>query len=234
MHRYLSFIFIIFSFLTRAQNVGIGTNVPQEKLHVSGAIRSDSLSNTDTNVVISDINGTLLNLATGNPGQVLTSQGAGLAPEWTTMSSGGQPGQIHFGSLAGTFSITCSNSSAPSGVLLNYSFTPTNDTVIVNFSSQGDITSSSIPATPAQHYLYRLYVNGSLYKQTYSETTRNLSNGFVPTNFTHPIAVNAGVVNTIELRVFTLFTVSGTISLTYDPSALSQYAHFTVYDFPTN
>ncbi|XOV67534.1 MAG: hypothetical protein ACFHU9_18115 [Fluviicola sp.] len=232
--KYLIFLLVSVSTSAFAQNVGIGTNAPQEKLHVNGAIRSDSLANTDTNVVVSDVDGTLINLETGTSGQVLTSQGPGLSPQWTTMTSGATGGKIHFGSLSSTFSITVNSSTAPSGSLLSYSFVPDNDTVIVNFSSQGDITSSSIPATPAQHYLFRIYVNGALYKQTYSETTRNLSSGFVPTNFTHPIAVNAGVSNTVEVRIFTLFTTSGSISLTYDPTALSQYAHFTIYDFPTN
>lgn len=231
--KYLLFFVVLMSFSSFGQNVGIGTNTPQEKLHVNGAIRSDSLANTDTNVVVSDVNGTLINLETGSAGQVLTSQGPGLAPEWTTIT-GSTAGKIHFGSLAGTFSITVNNFLAPSGTLLNYSFVPDNDTVIVNFSAQGDITSSSIPATPAQHYLFRIYVNGSLYKQTYSETTNNLATGFVPTNFTHPIVVNPGVSNTVEVRVFTLFTTSGSISLGYDPTSISQYAHFTIYDFPTN
>jgi len=231
-------IVLLFSLLSVTvafgQNVGIGTNTPQEKLHVNGAMRSDSLANTDTNVVVSDVSGTLINLETGTAGQVLTSQGAGLAPEWTTMSSGATGGKIHFGSLASTFTISVNSSSSTPATLLSYSFIPDNDTVIVNFSSQGDITFSNIPASPAQHYLYRLRVNGTNVKQTYSETTLNSTFGFVPTNFTLPIEVNPGVSNTVQILVIPLFTISGSITLNYDPSMLSQYANFTIYDFPTN
>ena len=65
-----------------AQNVGIGTAAPAEKLHVAGNIRSNSLASADTNVVVSDINGTLRNLGPGVSGEVLTSRGPGRSPAW--------------------------------------------------------------------------------------------------------------------------------------------------------
>lgn len=69
-----------------AQNVGIGTNNPVEKLHVNGFIRSNPLATADTNVVVSDVNGKLINLAPGTSGQVLKSQGPGRSPVWGPVS----------------------------------------------------------------------------------------------------------------------------------------------------
>ena len=69
-----------------AQNVGIGITNPVEKLHVNGFIRSNPLASADTNVVVSDVNGKLINLAPGVNGQVLKSNGPGRAPFWGPVS----------------------------------------------------------------------------------------------------------------------------------------------------
>ncbi|MEM0998604.1 MAG: hypothetical protein AAGN35_16215 [Bacteroidota bacterium] len=88
-----------------AQNVGIGITTPMEKLHVDGSVRSNALASADTNVVVSDVNGTLINLAPGNSGQVLLSQGAGRAPQWGALS--GASGTVEaYGVFATRTSIT--------------------------------------------------------------------------------------------------------------------------------
>lgn len=71
-----------------AQNVGIGTSTPQDKLHIAGEVRVDPLANPDTSLVAADVNGRLILVAPGLPGQVLTSSGPGAAPFWG--SSGNQ------------------------------------------------------------------------------------------------------------------------------------------------
>ncbi|MFM7078611.1 MAG: hypothetical protein ACKOYC_02345 [Bacteroidota bacterium] len=67
---------------SNAQNVGIGTASPLEKLHVIGSIRSSTLSGIGSQIVLSDANGTLFNgsglsspawMTTGNTGTVATT-----------------------------------------------------------------------------------------------------------------------------------------------------------------
>ena len=79
----------LFAFPLFSQNVGIGTAAPAEKLHVAGTIRSDALASPDTNVVISDVNGTLMNFDPGTTNQVLMSQGAGRSPRWGSLTGAG-------------------------------------------------------------------------------------------------------------------------------------------------
>ena len=60
-----------------AQNVGIGTNAPSEKLHVVGGARITNLSGVGYRLVSSSPTGVLANIADGTAGQVLTTDGAG-------------------------------------------------------------------------------------------------------------------------------------------------------------
>ena len=62
----------------KAQNVGIGTNTPSEKLHVVGGARITSLNGGTYRLVQSDINGVLNNITDGTSGQFLTTSGAGM------------------------------------------------------------------------------------------------------------------------------------------------------------
>jgi hypothetical protein len=68
-----------------AQNVGIGTNNPLDKLHVAGNVRVNPLAGVGNRVAGADANGTLIIFAAGTTGQVLTQTGGG--PAWTTSSN---------------------------------------------------------------------------------------------------------------------------------------------------
>lgn len=86
----LSLVLLLSLFsLVHGQNVGIGITNPVEKLHVNGFIRSNSLASADSNIVLSDVNGKLINLAPGTNGQVLRSRGPGRSPYW-----GNTPGSV--------------------------------------------------------------------------------------------------------------------------------------------
>jgi hypothetical protein len=132
--------------LINAQNVGIGTTTPFEKLHVNGNVQIDGLASSDSNVVLSNFDGKLINLNSGQAGEVLTSRGQGSAPIWAVPGAIPPPpadqSKIHFLALTGAPSVTCNTSSASSMTLLTHTFTPANDTVIFNFSSEGRVSSS--------------------------------------------------------------------------------------------
>lgn len=76
-----------------AQNVGIGTATPLDKLHVIGNVRVSALAGASTRVVGADVNGTLQIVSAGANGQVLTQTAGGPAwqslTDWSLLGNGG-------------------------------------------------------------------------------------------------------------------------------------------------
>ncbi len=245
MNRYYLYLLLSLSLVLgaislQAQNVGIGNPNPLEKLHISGGnLRVDALASPDTNVVVSDIDGKIINLDAGSTGQVLTSQGAGRAPIWANAGATvPSSDKIHFLRLTGAPSVTVNTSSASSLTLLTHNFIPANDTVIFSFSAQGRISSTVVLSSQLHTYVFRVIVNGVNYQQVYCHLVHNgaasVTSAFLPTNFSFPVPVNPGSNNTITVQVLTLFTASGSQTLTYDTSAFTQFATSMIYDFQTN
>jgi hypothetical protein len=77
----------LFPFRLFSQNVGIGTTIPLEKLHVAGNIRLDALAGVDTRLAGIDPNGTMTEVTAGTPGQVLVQGPTG--PVWQDDSGWG-------------------------------------------------------------------------------------------------------------------------------------------------
>lgn len=71
----LSIVAIGLGITAEAQNVGIGTATPTEKLHVQGGARVTSLSGTGNRLVQSNATGVLSNIALGTNGQILYNIG---------------------------------------------------------------------------------------------------------------------------------------------------------------
>lgn len=235
----LTFLLSLLASLALAQNVGIGVSSPLEKLHVAGRMRSDFLASPDTNVVLSDVNGTLINLSSGTSGQVLTSQGPGRSPVWNT-PAGGSSGRIYFAALTSSVSNSVTGASAPITSLISKSFVPVNDTVMITISVAGRVTASAgMVASPLQKWGFRVFVNGTLMELFYPFVNANSLSGGVATgdltgHMTFPALVNAGVPNLIAVDMGGLFTTSGSITLTINPAATSQHLTLSIADLPTN
>lgn len=102
---------------TFAQNVGIGIATPTERLHVNGNVR---------------FSGALMpNNLPGTTGQILISQGAGVAPIWGTVAGN----QIVSTSLSGFREGTTTTWSAVTGMTVT--FTARSTSAFVMFSASG-------------------------------------------------------------------------------------------------
>ena len=85
----LALCILLFSFNSFSQNVGIGTALPLDKLHVVGNIRSTSLAGVGNRLVMADPNGTLIIAGTaaaaGSPAWLVTGN-SGLNGGSTTLA----------------------------------------------------------------------------------------------------------------------------------------------------
>ncbi|MEL6988303.1 MAG: hypothetical protein AAGK97_10775 [Bacteroidota bacterium] len=75
---YLLLNFLFFIQISYSQNVGIGTNDPQKKLHVNGDVRLESLSGVNNRMVITNSNGDLSSQAIPSGDITGVTAGAGL------------------------------------------------------------------------------------------------------------------------------------------------------------
>ncbi|MES2287854.1 MAG: hypothetical protein V4547_19355 [Bacteroidota bacterium] len=84
-------------------NIGIGNTSPAEKLEVTGNARVSGLAGTDTRMVQSDLNGTLVPLTAGTATQVLLGTGVwGSVPTTTAWSLLGNAGTVDGTDFIGT------------------------------------------------------------------------------------------------------------------------------------
>lgn len=110
-------LFISISFGIYAQNVGIGIAAPTERLHVNGNVR---------------FSGALMpNNLPGTTGQILISQGAGVAPIWGSVAGN----QVVSTSLAGSRTVNTAAWSAVAGMTVT--FTARSTSALVMFSASG-------------------------------------------------------------------------------------------------
>lgn len=84
---YLLLSFLFFIQISFSQNVGVGTNNPQKKLHVNGDVRIESLSGVNNRMVITNSNGDLSSQAIPSGDITGVIAGAGLTGGGTSGST---------------------------------------------------------------------------------------------------------------------------------------------------
>jgi hypothetical protein len=228
---YLSLLVLLTGTEALAQNVGVGTTAPTEKLHVAGNARIDSLASTDTTVVLADTSGKLRALSAGTNGQVLTSQGPGRTPQWTNRLGGG----IYLALLGPVTTATVSNLSAPAQILVNRTITPVYDTVLVSFSASAIVTASTVPATPLVPYCFQVRTGITAYKEFWVHPHTNsaglsINQGKLSASFTIPVPVTKGVPVNINIFLRANNTVSGSQTIQFDTGAAFGSANMIIWD----
>lgn len=145
-----------------------------------------------------------------------------------------------FRTLTGSVTNSVTTSSAATTTLFNFNFTPTEDTVMVQFSAAARISASSgMSATVLQKWAFRLTLNGTLQKLVYAHPNTNglgggTASGDLVVSFTLPVAVNPGSSNNIIIDLAGLFTVSGSATLRINPANTTEFANIVIYDMPSN
>jgi hypothetical protein len=189
MKKYLLAVWAMLSGIgVYAQNVGIGTSTPAEKLHVAGFVRSNSLASADTNVVVSDINGKMINLAPGTAGQVLKSQGPGRRPVW-----GPAPGSVQVYGVFATRTLINSTAFIPIAGL--------SQTITLTSPATVSITTYGSMETTSSFYggsgtITQLFNNGVAIPNAFQTVDINdaayVTNTIMPWSFTAYLSLAAG------------------------------------------
>jgi len=160
-------------------DVGIGTTTPSEKLDVVGNIEfSGSLEP---------------NALPGSSGEVLVSQGAGVAPVWQA-----ERDLVNLLSVVGTTDISITAGPGGNGFVLmdemTITFTPNHTPVMVNFTAGGTYTSSNYD----DHSIwFELRKDGVSYREF--DTGTGVNWNLWEIGISYPVDVTVGVSTTISI-----------------------------------
>lgn len=169
--------------VTGAGDVGIGTQTPQKKLHVNGALQITNELN---------VGGTANTAGSaGTTGQMLSSNGAGVAPSWKTLNTlSGTVSSTNY--VQGTTALTINQGTVADvpGVTITLTV-PAGITQTFLFTILGYATSST--ATDAQGAFYLLQ-NGTKISSAYTSMVSGtaLVRLPVPVTFLKAVTLSAG------------------------------------------
>lgn len=207
-------------------NVAIGLNAdpPQAKLHVDGNIKSNSLVGVPIKrILYTDNNGEIKPLTNGNPGDVLMIDVSGL-PVWSSYSGS----QVFMSRLETPESY---NSLSPT-LVFSKTITPVNDTVIVEFNLNGEVSSGSGTVSPLTSFEVTLEVNGIVVNRAFGNPNSNATGNHINISFSVPVeCVPASLIEVYIQRY------SGpNITISVDPLDFTdpQNATMTIHDVSTN
>jgi hypothetical protein len=210
-----------------AQNVGIGTTNPLEKLEVSGAIRLSNTTGSNAGTIRFN---TANNDFEGFDGTY-----------WHSLTLP----RYYASVLTTNFTATATATSAPVGgaILTSPTFIPVSDRVLVTFSASGQVSAASgIAVTPGHPFGFRIVRNQggpTPIKQFWTAFNRNSAaigdqTGRLTISFTYPVDVTPGVPASIEVHILSFFTTAGSVTFSINPTILSNSASLVVTDAKVN
>ena len=150
------------STFTIAQNVGIGTAAPAERLHVAGNIKADTLKSTGIKMTTN-----------AGDGKILTSDSAGNAT-WQTQSLGAPTGGVGFGSFG-----DCNTTGVSEYLPVADTGAKVNDQFGAAVAIGGNFAAASAPsANQSTGYVNMYQFNGTVWNLTQKLTDPSVDSGF--------------------------------------------------------
>ena len=217
-----SLLFIsVFTSITSFSQVGINTETPQKNLHVNGSLQITNELNVGGN---SSIEG-----GAGIEGQVLTSNGPGLAPNWkkpNISTASGVLSKIDY--LIGTESVRVSEGNTAIVPGLTYTITVPNtvNSQTLSFTIVGYAPKSISVNSPKSQGVFSLYQGNTKLTSSYVSiaSDNSSSNGAladlpIPSTMIYQTSLNPGTY-TFTVR-YTSWT--GTVLINKDPSNYLGY-----------
>ena len=154
--------------------------------------------------------------------------------DWIPLAGGGAPTptneQTIFEEATSTVMATANTSTMALVSLLNFSFTPLNEKVVLTASIAGRVSGTFAPSN--MKWGFRLFVNGVIVGFVYDDFTTDGTRDIITTFQVPASSLPVGTPVNVNLQVVGFSTTSGTATFTMNPSFSTAFANIKIEDKP--